>query len=170
MKGFWQTSINNGDEYSYFMNLLRTEWKDINTKVSPYVEIFPDKKGGYVAFCSKKANFSDWHYCTAKLSAYRHKKKVKNPLFSYIWNQIIRINTIKEHCIEKYTDIPEEILQYLDHDKEALLELHNKYYKKEDHLEYTTARDLYGIHNICGSSLEYQDRLEMYDEYFKKEE
>lgn len=135
MNGYWKTSIHNGYEYKYFMNLLRMEWKDINTKVSPYVEVFPDKKGGYIAYCSKKASFSDWHYVTAKLSAYRHKKKVENPLFSYIWKQINRINTLKKHCIEKYTDIPEEILQYLDQDKEALLELHNKYYKKEEWLD-----------------------------------
>lgn len=152
MNSYWKTKICNGYEYNYFMNLLRMEWKNINTEVSPYVEIFPDKEGGYVAYCSKKASFSVWHYVTAKLSAYRHKKKVENPLFSYIWKQINRINTLKKNCIEKYTDIPEEILQYLDQDKEALLELHNKYYKKEDWLPYTSPTVTYGLPDICGSS------------------
>lgn len=132
MNGYWKTSIHNGDEYKYFMSLLRMEWKGINTEVSPYVEIFPDKKGGYIAYCSKKASFSTWHYVTAKLSAYRHKKKVEDPLHSYIWKQINHIDARKEHCIAKYPDIPEEILKYFDRDREALLELYDKYFKKEE--------------------------------------
>lgn len=152
MNDYWKTSIRNGYEYNYFINLLRMEWKDINTKVSPYVEVFPDKKGEYVAYCSKKASFSDWHYVTAKLSAYRHKKKVEDPLLSYIWKQINRINSRKEYCITKYHDIPEEILKYFDQDREGLLELYKEYFKNEDWLPQVACGIHYGLPDLWGSS------------------
>ena len=161
MNGYWKTSIHNGYEYNYFKNLLRMEWRDINTKVSPYVEVFSDNKGGHIAYCPKKVSFSDWHYVTAKLINYRHKKKVEHPLFSYIWKQINRINTMKKYCIEKYPDIPEEILKYLDHDKEALLELQNNYYKKENWETYENVRDAYGLPDLCGIFLESDKKEEV---------
>lgn len=152
MNDYWKTSIRNWSEYRYFTELLKLEWKNINTEVSPYVEIFPNKNGYYMAYCSKKASYTAWHYVTAKLSDYRHKKKVEDPLLSYIWKQINRINSRKEYCITKYHDIPEEILKYFDQDREGLLELYKEYFKNEDWLPQVACGIHYGLPDLWGSS------------------